>query len=307
MRSSTSASSVPAGRGAGGHAWCKAPADAPRMLRRQPEGRIASYYRRLRRQPGGSTVSRADWNDRVSSRIAGFPGSRTVTSCNARERDFGFMPPWQGRRGVYRAGESAEETSMSGHYDTLETRSSAEREKALMQALPQQIAHAKANAPFFAGWLEGCRSSGSDVACGAGQAAGAARRCWARCRRRIRRWRADRRADEQRCATSSCRPARSSRSIPTSPIIFAARAMHAAGFRPGHVVNTFSASLTPARIALMGSALRALGCAVVPGGVGNTELQLRRHRRHPAERLCRHAVLPQDPDRRRPSPGISPR
>src|SRR5438270_691619 len=29
-----------------------------------------------------------------------------------------------------------------------------EREKALMQALPQQIAHAKANAPFFAQWLK---------------------------------------------------------------------------------------------------------------------------------------------------------
>ena len=34
---------------------------------------------------------------------------------------------------------------MSKHYDTLETRSPAEREKALMQALPQQVANAKAN------------------------------------------------------------------------------------------------------------------------------------------------------------------
>src|SRR6478736_221378 len=43
---------------------------------------------------------------------------------------------------------------MSKHYDTLETRSPAEREKALMQALPQQLAHAKANAPFFKEWLK---------------------------------------------------------------------------------------------------------------------------------------------------------
>ena len=43
---------------------------------------------------------------------------------------------------------------MSKHYDTLETRTPEEREKALMQALPQQIAHAKANAPFFARWLK---------------------------------------------------------------------------------------------------------------------------------------------------------
>jgi phenylacetate-CoA ligase len=53
-----------------------------------------------------------------------------------------------------------------------------------------------------------------------------------------------------------------------------ARAMYAGGFRPGDVVyNTFSYHLTPAGI-MMESALRALGCAVVPGGVGNTELQL---------------------------------
>jgi phenylacetate-CoA ligase len=43
---------------------------------------------------------------------------------------------------------------MSGHYDSLETRKREEREAALMQALPRQIAHAKANAPFFAAWLK---------------------------------------------------------------------------------------------------------------------------------------------------------
>ncbi len=53
-----------------------------------------------------------------------------------------------------------------------------------------------------------------------------------------------------------------------------ARAMHAGGFRVGDIVyNTFSYHLTPAGM-MMESALRALGCAVVPGGVGNTELQL---------------------------------
>ena len=43
---------------------------------------------------------------------------------------------------------------MSTHYDTLETRTPAEREAALMNALPQQVAHAKANAPFFTRWLK---------------------------------------------------------------------------------------------------------------------------------------------------------
>lgn len=53
-----------------------------------------------------------------------------------------------------------------------------------------------------------------------------------------------------------------------------ARAMFAAGFRPGDVIYcTYSYHLTPAGL-MMESALRALGCVIVPGGVGNTELQL---------------------------------
>ena len=38
---------------------------------------------------------------------------------------------------------------MSEYYDSLETRDSAEREKALLAALPAQIAHAKKHAPGF--------------------------------------------------------------------------------------------------------------------------------------------------------------
>lgn len=53
------------------------------------------------------------------------------------------------------------------------------------------------------------------------------------------------------------------------------RALHAAGFRPGQLVhNCFSYHLTPAG-AMLESAAFALGCAVVPGGTGQTELQLR--------------------------------
>jgi phenylacetate-CoA ligase len=54
----------------------------------------------------------------------------------------------------------------------------------------------------------------------------------------------------------------------------AARALHAAGFRAGDVVlNTFSYHLTPGGFILDGGA-RALGCAVIPAGPGNTEQQL---------------------------------
>jgi len=44
---------------------------------------------------------------------------------------------------------------MSAHYDALETRSPAEREAALLAALPQQVAHAQKNSPAFAASLAG--------------------------------------------------------------------------------------------------------------------------------------------------------
>src|SRR3982075_1824625 len=52
-----------------------------------------------------------------------------------------------------------------------------------------------------------------------------------------------------------------------------ARALFAAGFRPGDVVlNTFSYHLTPGGF-IFDSSARALGCAVIPAGPGNTEQQ----------------------------------
>ena len=52
-----------------------------------------------------------------------------------------------------------------------------------------------------------------------------------------------------------------------------ARALHAAGFRPGDIVhNAFAYHLTPGGFVLESGA-HALGCAVIPGGVGQTEMQ----------------------------------
>jgi phenylacetate-CoA ligase len=53
-----------------------------------------------------------------------------------------------------------------------------------------------------------------------------------------------------------------------------ARSLYAAGFRPGDIVhNSFAYHLTPGGF-ILESGCRALGCAVIPGGVGNTEQQL---------------------------------
>jgi phenylacetate-CoA ligase len=54
----------------------------------------------------------------------------------------------------------------------------------------------------------------------------------------------------------------------------AARACYAAGFRRGDIVhNAFAYHLTPGGF-ILESGCFALGCAVIPGGVGNTEQQL---------------------------------
>ena len=164
---------------------------------------------------------------------------------------------------------------MAKHYDTLETRTPAEREKALMQALPQQVAHAKTNAPFFAEWLKDI-----DPASVTSRAALAKLPVL--------------RKSVLGAVQKKSPPMGGLIAVPMSKVrhvfmspgpIFeietdepdyfrGARAMHAAGLRPGDVVyNTFSYHLTPAGM-MMESAARALGCAVVPGGVGNTELQL---------------------------------
>jgi len=53
-----------------------------------------------------------------------------------------------------------------------------------------------------------------------------------------------------------------------------AEAFYAAGFRPGDLAqNTFSYHLTPAGL-MLEEPLRAIGCAVIPAGPGNTEKQI---------------------------------
>lgn len=163
----------------------------------------------------------------------------------------------------------------SRFYDDLETRDPEVREAALMAALPDQIAHARENAPAFTRIL-------ADI---------------------------DPQAVDSRAALAKLPVTYKSDLIelqkkdpplggfagtPTGELvhIFAspgpiyepqgnrpdswrtARALYAAGFRKGDVVhNTFSYHLTPAGL-MLESGARALGCPVVPGGVGNTEQQL---------------------------------
>ncbi len=163
----------------------------------------------------------------------------------------------------------------SRHYNALETRTGVAREADLMARLAAQVAHATANAPYYARTL-----SGVDPTSLTDRAALAA----------LPLVRKTMLVEEQRAdppfgglvATPVADLARLFMS--PGPIYEPqgrgadfwriARALHAAGFRRGDLVhNTFSYHLTPAG-AIFESAAHALGCPVVPGGTGNTEQQV---------------------------------
>ena len=173
---------------------------------------------------------------------------------------------------------------MSQHFDTLETRTPQEREVALMSALPAQIANAKAHAPAFAELLRDV--DGTQI----NSRVALARLPVLRKHQLLERQHALRDKDPLGGFSTigwkgMIRPNGVRRIYQSPGPIYepeghasdywrAARAMKAAGFAAGDLVhNCFSYHLTPGAW-IMESGAHALGCAVFPGGVGNTEQQL---------------------------------
>jgi phenylacetate-CoA ligase len=161
------------------------------------------------------------------------------------------------------------------HFDSLETRAPEVRALQLFSELPALIAHAQTKSPYFAELL-------ADVDAKAVKSRQALARLPVTRKSRL--------VERQRKAlpfggltTVAC--AELARIFASPGPIYepearrpdywrAARALFAAGFRKGDIVhNSFSYHLTPAG-AFFETGAHALGCAVVPGGVGQTELQL---------------------------------
>ena len=162
---------------------------------------------------------------------------------------------------------------MTDHYDALETREPAEREAELFSRLPGVLRQAM-TAPGYAEHLKGIDPSGVTS------------------REALAGLPVLRKADLPALHKAAppfgglvSGPPGSFGRLFTSPgPIFepepdhadpwrGARALFAAGFRPGDVVlNTFSYHLTPGGFVFDASA-RALRCAVIPAGPGNTEAQ----------------------------------
>jgi len=164
---------------------------------------------------------------------------------------------------------------MPEYYDKLETRDPKERERSLLAALPGQIAQAKRKAPGWARIL-------SDV----DPAAVTSRAALARLPVTRKSDLAELQKVERPLGGLNATPLAQLGKVFVSPgPIYdpegrgrdwwrTARALFAAGFRPGDLaINTFAYHFTPAGSMLESGAL-ALGCAVVPTGVGQTEMQV---------------------------------
>jgi phenylacetate-CoA ligase len=164
---------------------------------------------------------------------------------------------------------------MNDYYDSLETRSSDERSTAQLKALRAQIAHVKQNTATYGEAFEAIDAASiSDFAAFA----------------RVPLTRKSELISLQR----EQRPFGGYTAQTGAPLshIFAspgpiyepgfaltdfwrfARSLYASGLRRGDLVhNCFSYHLTPAG-QMFDSAAQALGCAVIPAGVGQTELQV---------------------------------
>jgi phenylacetate-CoA ligase len=170
---------------------------------------------------------------------------------------------------------------MTTHYDALEKRDPAEREAALMAALPLQVANAKNASAAFAELL-------ADV----NPAAVTTRQALAalpvtRKYELLERQQATRRVGGDVFGGFSTLNfgAKMPRIFASPGPIYEpegvardywrmARAMYAAGFRPGELIhNCFSYHFVPAG-SMMESGAHAMGCTVFPGGTGQTEQQV---------------------------------
>ncbi|MGB1010090.1 MAG: phenylacetate--CoA ligase family protein [Thiolinea sp.] len=168
------------------------------------------------------------------------------------------------------------QVSMNSWYDDLETRDPAERQNALVTAVADLVAHAKANAPAYTELFKAVDPAAID------SAEAIARLPVTRKSELLKLQQAQPpfggfAALQSNALThifSSPGPIYEPGSIRRPDFWRLARALHCAGFRAGDVVhNTFSYHLTPAGM-MLESGAHALGCAVIPGGIGQTELQL---------------------------------
>ena len=170
---------------------------------------------------------------------------------------------------------------MAPFFDSLETRDSQTREAALLAALPAQIAHAKQSSSAFAALLTDVDSTRITSRAALAKLPV------------IRKSELQERQQAARAAGGNVFGGFSAIGYGAKmPRVFAspgpiyepegtakdywrmARAIYAAGFRPGELIhNSFSYHFVPAG-SMMETGAHAMGCSVFPGGTGQTEQQV---------------------------------
>ncbi|MEE8365664.1 MAG: phenylacetate--CoA ligase family protein, partial [Gammaproteobacteria bacterium] len=164
---------------------------------------------------------------------------------------------------------------MSEFYDSLETRDPLERQQALIEAVNKQVSQAKSNAPAYQTLLADVSPDEiTDIEA-------------------IAKLPITRKSDLiERQKSNHPFGGYAAIAAPELTHIFAspgpiyepgcnrhdywrfARTLYAAGFRPGERIhNCFSYHFTPAG-SMLDSGAHALGCSVIPAGVGQSELQV---------------------------------
>jgi phenylacetate-CoA ligase len=174
------------------------------------------------------------------------------------------------------ASDAARGTRSTLFFDSLETRDPEARERDLFSRLPQQVAHARSHSAYYA------RVLGEVIPDAIASRAALATLPVTRKSDFV---------DLQKRARpfgglDATPPSGLARIFMSPGPIYepegrradywhASRTLFAAGFRAGDIVlNCFSYHLTPAG-SMFDTGLQHLGCAVIPGGVGQTELQAR--------------------------------
>jgi len=164
---------------------------------------------------------------------------------------------------------------MAEYYDLLETRDPADRETALLAALPGQIAHARKNAPGFARILADVDPKTITSRAALAQLPVTRKSDLGELQKQQAPLGGLNATPLGKLAKIFVSPGPVYEPEGTAPNWWrTARALFAAGFRSGDlVINTFAYHFTPAG-SMMESGARALGCTVVPGGIGQTEMQV---------------------------------
>lgn len=170
---------------------------------------------------------------------------------------------------------------MTAVYDALESRSPAQREADLLAALPAQVSQAQARSPAFARILQGVEASSITSRSALARLPVTRKGELQAMQQEVREAGGDAFGGFAAIGFGAAMP----RVFGSPGPIYEpegtardywrmARAIYAAGFRPGELIhNCFSYHFVPAG-SMMETGAHALGCTVFPGGTGQTEQQV---------------------------------